>query len=66
MPLVQMVFILIAVAVLMWALNKYGAAFMDAQILKIINIVVIVAVVLWILSVFGLWDYVGGIHVGKP
>ena len=54
MGLWAVILILGAIAVVMWALNKYGGEFMDGQILRIINIVVIVAVVFWLLNLTGL------------
>jgi len=64
MDLISLVVILIAVGVLLWALNTYGAPFIDAKILRIINIVVVVAVVLWLLKLFGLFEIARGIRVG--
>jgi len=49
MELIQVVVILIVIGVLLWLVNNYGAQFIEANILKIINAVVIIAVVLWLL-----------------
>jgi len=65
MSLVSLVIVLIVVGVLLWLVNTYLAAVIDAKILKIINIVVIVAVVLWLLSVLGLFDSIGSVRVPR-
>ncbi len=51
MTLVSLVITLIVVGVLLWAVNRFGAEFIDGKILRIINVVVIVAVVLWLIGV---------------
>lgn len=65
MTLVHVVLVLVVIAVLMWAVNKFGASFMDATILKIINIFVVVAIVLWLVNMFiPIFDYIN-IPVGR-
>jgi len=64
MDLLSLLVILILVAVLLWLINTYGAPYMDAKMLKIINAVVIIAVVLWLLTVFGLLPMLRSIRVG--
>lgn len=63
MPLLQVVIILIVVGVLLWLVNSYIP--MQATIMKILNAVVVIAVVLWLLNVFGLFNSLLNIHVGK-
>ncbi len=63
MPLLQVVIILIVVGVLLWLVNNYIP--MQATIKKILNAVVVIVVVLWLLNVFGLFDSLGNIHIGK-
>ena len=63
MPLLQVVIILIVVGVLLWLVNNYIP--MQATMKKILNAVVVIAVVLWLLKVFGLFDSLLNIHVGK-
>ncbi len=63
MDLVSLVILLVVIGVLLWLINTYGAAIIDAKILKIINIVVVVAVVLFVLSLFV--GYLPHMHVGK-
>jgi len=63
MPLLTVVLVLIVVGVLLMLVNRYGAAFIDGTMLKLINIVVIVAVILWLLKVFGVWDYLSKVMV---
>jgi Na+-translocating ferredoxin:NAD+ oxidoreductase RnfA subunit len=52
MGLGTLIAVLIVIGVALWAVNKFGAEFIDAKILKIINIVVIIAVVIWLVSLF--------------
>jgi hypothetical protein len=63
MPLLTVVIVLIIAAVLLALVNKYGASYMDATILRIINVVVIIAVIIWLLKVFGVWDYISKVTV---
>jgi len=63
MPLLQIILILLAVGIVMAVINMYGAPYVDARILKIINFVIIVVVVIWLLKVFGVWAYMSKISV---
>ena len=63
MPLLQVVIILIVVGVLLWLINAYMP--MQATIKKILNAVVVIVVVLWLLNVFGLFESLSNIHIGK-
>jgi len=63
MPLIQVVIALIVVGVLLWLVNQYIP--MDRKIKSILNGVVVIAVILWLLSVFGLFDSISNIHIGK-
>jgi len=64
MSLISLVLTLVVIGVLLWALNKFGSQFIEANILKIINIVVIVAVVLWVLFKFIGHNDIPDIRVG--
>ena len=63
MPLIQLVVVLIVVGVLLWLVNNYIP--MDGKIKRILNVVVVICVVLWLLSVFGLFNSLSSIRVGK-
>lgn len=64
MSLLAFIGILVAVAVIMWAVNKFGGSFMDGNILQVLNIAVLIVVVLWVVGVlFGL--QLGDIQVGR-
>jgi hypothetical protein len=63
MPLLQIVIVLIVVGVLLWLVNSYIP--MQGTIKSILNAVVIIAVILWLLNVFGLFQNLSRIHVGK-
>jgi len=63
MILLHLILVLIAVGVLLWAVNTFIP--MSEPIKRILNIVVVAVVVLWLLSVFGLFDSLYTIHVGR-
>jgi hypothetical protein len=63
MPLIQLVVILIVIGVLLWLVNEYIP--MQASIKRILNAVVVIAVVLWLLVVFGLFDSLRTLYVGR-
>jgi len=63
MPLIQVVIALIVVGVLLWLVNQFIP--MDRKIKSILNGVVIIAVILWLLSVFGLFDSLSNIKIGR-
>ena len=63
MPLIQVVVVLIVVGVLLWLVNRYIP--MQSTIKSILNAVVVIAVVLWLLNLFGLFQSLSNIHVGK-
>lgn len=67
MGLLQVVIVLVVIAIGLGLLNKYGPAWfeMDAKILRIINIVVVLAVVIWLLAVFGVFDSMNSIRIGR-
>lgn len=66
MPLVQLVVILVVIGILLWLINTQIGSFIAPPILKIINILVVVVVVLWLLGVvFGGWQGIGDIRVGR-
>jgi hypothetical protein len=63
MPVLQLIIILAAIGVLLWAVNTYIP--MEARIKNIMNIVVAIAVVLWLLfDVFNIEKYFGDVRVG--
>jgi hypothetical protein len=63
MPLIQVVIVLIVVGVLLWLVNQFIP--MDRKIKSILNGVVIIAVVLWLLNIFGLFDSLSSIKIGR-
>ena len=60
MPLITIIILLVAVGVVLWAINAYIP--MDAKIKNILNIAVVIAVILWLLKAFGLWSAISTIH----
>jgi hypothetical protein len=63
MPLIQVVITLAVVGILLWLVNRFIP--MQGTIKSILNGVVVIAVVLWLLNVFGLFQSLSRIHVGK-
>ena len=59
--MIHVVLVLIAVGVLLWAVNAYVP--MDGKIKKLLNAVVVVCLVVWLLNVFGV---LGGFDVPVP
>ncbi len=55
MELFSLIGTLVAVGVILWAINRFGAPYIQAEMLRLINAVVIILVVLWLVfTVFGL------------
>lgn len=63
MDITQFVIILIVVGVLLWLVNNYIP--MDRKIKQILNIVVVIAVILWVGNLFGVFDSIRSIRIGK-
>jgi hypothetical protein len=63
MPIFSLIFILVVIGVIMWAVNTYIP--MQPNIKTILNIAVVILVVLWLASVFGLIPSNANIHVGR-
>lgn len=62
MPLLTIVLVVVAVGVLLWALNQFVP--MDSKVSKILNAVVVIGLVLWLLQVSGIFDALMGVRVG--
>ena len=63
MPLIQVFVVLIVVGVLLWLVNRFLP--MAGSIKSILNAVVVILVVLWLLSVFGLFQSMSNMHIGR-
>ena len=63
MALLEVFMVLIAIGVILWAVDKFVP--MQDTIKSILNGVVVIGVVIWLLKVFGLFDYLSRIHIGK-
>jgi hypothetical protein len=61
MSLFTVIIVLVVAGVLLWLVNNYIP--MDGKIRRILNIVVVIAVIIWLIKVFGLLDYLKGIHI---
>jgi hypothetical protein len=63
MPLMQLAVILIVIGVLLWLVNNYIP--MQGSIKRILNGVVVIAVVLWLMNIFGLFNSLSNLRVGR-
>ena len=63
MPLIQVVITLIAVGIVLWLVNRFIP--MQATIKSILNGVVVIAVVLWIANLYGLFNSLSRVHIGR-
>jgi hypothetical protein len=59
--LITVIVVLIVIGVLLWLLNTYGAAIIDATVLRIINAVAIIGICLWLLVIL---LQVAGVNLG--
>ena len=63
MPLIQVVITLIAVGIVLWLVNRFIP--MQSTIKSILNGVVVIAVVLWIANLYGIFNSLSRIHIGR-
>jgi hypothetical protein len=63
MPLLQIVITLVAVGIVLWLVNRFIP--MQSTIKSILNGVVVIAVVLWIANLYGLFNSLSRIHIGR-
>jgi hypothetical protein len=61
MPILSLIFGLVLVGVLLWAVNSFIP--MDQKIKTILNIVVVIVVVWWLLTVFGVFGSLNGVRI---
>jgi hypothetical protein len=61
MPILTILLVLIAIGVILWAVNKYVP--MDAKIKNILNVVIVGLTIFWLLKVFGVFAYLGSVHI---
>jgi hypothetical protein len=62
MPLINVVFVLIAVGVLLWLVNRFIP--MQGAIKSILNGVVVVVVALWVCNLFGIFHTLSRYRIG--
>jgi len=63
MPLLTIIITLLVVGVILWLINTYASAVVDAKMIKLINIIVVIFVVLWLLQILGVWGYMTNVRV---
>lgn len=63
MPLLSVVFTLIVVGVLLWAINRFIP--MQGTIKNILNAVVVICVIIWLLQLFGVLHSVSTVPVPR-
>ena len=61
MSLLTVIFVIVLVGVLLWALNRFIP--MDSKIRSILNAVVVILLVFWLLDVFGIVDSLSRVRV---
>jgi hypothetical protein len=61
MSLLTVIFVIVLVGVLLWALNHFIP--MDSKVRSILNAVVVLLLVFWLLDVFGIVDSLKRIRV---
>jgi hypothetical protein len=62
MPLLTLIFVIVLVGVLLWAVNSFIP--MDSKVRSILNAVVVIVLVLWLLQAFGVFNSLAGVRVG--
>jgi len=63
MPVLQLLVMLIIAGLVLWLINNYIP--MDGKIKKILNVVAVIIVIFWLLSVFGVFDSMSGMRIGR-
>ena len=63
LPLINVVFALIAVGVLLWLVNRFIP--MQGSIKSILNVVVVVVVALWVCNLFGIFHTLSRYRIGN-
>ena len=54
MSIISLLLIILVIGVLVWAVNAFGASYIDGKFLQLFNIIAIVATILWLVfTVFG-------------
>jgi hypothetical protein len=61
MSLLTVIFVIVLVGVLLWALNRFIP--MDSKIRSILNAVVVILLVFWLLDVFGIVESLSRVRV---
>ena len=63
MPLTTIIITIVAVGLVLWLINRFIP--MQGQIKSILNGLVVIVLVLWLANLFGLFDHLRNIRVGK-
>lgn len=63
MPILTVIIVIVAAGVILWAINKYVP--MAPNIKQLLNVAVIIILILWLLSLFGIFDALKSVTVGK-
>jgi hypothetical protein len=61
MSLLTLIFVIVLVGVLLWAVNRFIP--MDSKIRTILNAVVVILLIVWLLDVFGILNSISRIRV---
>jgi hypothetical protein len=63
MPLTTVLLTIVAVGVVLWLVNRFIP--MQGQIKSILNALVVIILVIWLGNLFGLFDHLRNIRVGR-
>ena len=64
MSVITVLLIILAIGVLVWAVNEFGSGFVAPSFMRLFNVMALVITVLWLVfTVFGLT--VPDLHIGK-
>lgn len=61
MDLLTILLVIVVVGVLLWAINAYVP--MQPAYKKILNIVAVIILIVWLLKAFGVFHYLGNVHL---
>ncbi len=63
MPLTTVIIAIVGVGLVLWLINRFIP--MQGQIKSILNALVVIALVLWVGNLFGVFDHLRHIRVGR-
>lgn len=61
MSLLTVFLVLCVLGVLLYMVNSLIP--MDSKVKMVLNVVAMIVIIVWLLKVFGLWGYLGHVHI---